>query len=245
MASIVSGPNGNLRIGLFAIGLEAYWDQFEGLRQRLIDYAGQVARRLGWPGVDVVNLGLIDSPEKAVAAGHAFRRADVDLLFLHVTTYALSSTVLPVVRRVKAPVIILNLSPGAAIDYASFNAIADRGKMTGEWLASESSKPSSTMRTMAGPGDCQRLPALPYPLLPGYRDARQRSAGVERNRRLAGCGPGGSRDGAQPPGSDGPLLRGHARRLFRPDAALRDLRRAYRDPGGGRAGGDARGGEPA
>jgi L-arabinose isomerase len=39
------------------------------------------------------------------------------------------------VRRVKAPVIILNLSPGAAIDYASFNAIADRGKMTGEWLA--------------------------------------------------------------------------------------------------------------
>jgi L-arabinose isomerase len=125
----------NLRIGLFAIGLDAYWDQFEGLEQRLIDYAGQVAERLGRPGVDVVNLGLIDSPEKAVAAGHAFRRADVDLLFLHVTTYALSSTVLPVVRRVKAPVIILNLSPGAAIDYASFNAMTDRGKMTGEWLA--------------------------------------------------------------------------------------------------------------
>jgi L-arabinose isomerase len=33
------------------------------------------------------------------------------------------------------PVIILNLSPGAAIDYAAFNAMADRGKMTGEWLA--------------------------------------------------------------------------------------------------------------
>ena len=74
-------------------------------------------------------------PEKAAAAGHTFRRADVDLLFLHVTTYALSSTVLPVVRRVKVPVIILNLSPGAAIDYASFNAMSDRGKMTGEWLA--------------------------------------------------------------------------------------------------------------
>ena len=38
-------------------------------------------------------------------------RADVDLIFLHVTTYALSSTVLPVVRRAKVPVIILNLSP--------------------------------------------------------------------------------------------------------------------------------------
>jgi L-arabinose isomerase len=124
-----------LRVGLFAIGLEAYWSQFAGLEERLTGYASQVAQRLGRTGVEIVDLGLIDSPEKAVAAGHAFRRADVDLLFLHVTTYALSSTVLPVVRRAKVPVIILNLSPGAAIDYASFNAMTDRGKMTGEWLA--------------------------------------------------------------------------------------------------------------
>jgi L-arabinose isomerase len=131
-----SANNGTrLRVGLFAIGLEAYWTQFDGLQKRLTDYAGQVAARLGRTGVEIVNLGLIDSPEKAAAAGHAFRRADVDLLFLHVTTYALSSTVLPVVRRVKVPVIILNLSPGDAIDYDSFNAMTDRGKMTGEWLA--------------------------------------------------------------------------------------------------------------
>src|SRR5882724_9004720 len=124
-----------LRVGLFAIGLDAYWNQFEGLQERLTEYAGRVAERLGRTGVEIVDLGMIDSPEKAVAAGHAFRRADIDLLFLHVATYALSSTVLPVVRRVKVPVIILNLSPGAAIDYASFNALADRREMTGEWLA--------------------------------------------------------------------------------------------------------------
>ncbi len=128
-------PGSKLRVGLFAIGLEAYWSQFEGLQKQLHDYAAQVAQRLGRTGVEIVNLGMIDSPEKAAAAGHTFRRADVDLLFLHVTTYALSSTVLPVVRRAKVPVIILNLSPGAAIDYASFNALTDRGKMTGEWLA--------------------------------------------------------------------------------------------------------------
>jgi L-arabinose isomerase len=126
---------GRLRVGLFAIGLDNYWEQFEGLRQRLAEYSGQVAQRLGRTGVEIVNLGLIDSPEKAAAAGHEFRRADVDLLFLHVTTYALSATVLPVVRRVKVPVIILNLSPGAAIDYDSFNAMTDRRKMSGEWLA--------------------------------------------------------------------------------------------------------------
>jgi L-arabinose isomerase len=126
---------GGLRIGLFAIGLDAYWSQFPGLEQRLRQYTDGIAKRLARPGLEVVNLGLIDNPEKATAAGHAFRRADVDLLLLHVATYALSSTVLPVVRRVKVPVIILNLSPGAAIDYESFNAMGDRGKMTGEWLA--------------------------------------------------------------------------------------------------------------
>jgi hypothetical protein len=31
---------------------------------------------------EVVHLGLIDTPEKAMRAGHQFRQADVDLIFL-------------------------------------------------------------------------------------------------------------------------------------------------------------------
>ena len=124
-----------LRIGLFGIGLDAYWPQFHGLKERLEGYVGQVAQKLARTGVEIVNLGLIDNPERAYVAGREFRRADVDVIFLHVTTYALSSTVLPVVLRAKVPVIILNLQPAAAIDYASFNRMADRTKMTGEWLA--------------------------------------------------------------------------------------------------------------
>jgi L-arabinose isomerase len=122
-------------VGLFGIGLDAYWPQFPGLEERLKGYISRVAHLLGAPGVNVVNLGLVDTPEKAVAAGHQFRQADVDLIFLYVTTYALSSTVLPIARRAKVPVILLNLAPSAAIDYASFNKMGDRTKMTGEWLA--------------------------------------------------------------------------------------------------------------
>jgi L-arabinose isomerase len=124
-----------LQVGLFAIGLEAYWPQFSGLRERLLGYTAQISRKLAGMGAEVVDLGLIDTPEKASEAGHAFRRADVDLIFLHASTYALSSTVLPVVRRAKVPVIVLNLSPTSAIDYSSFNNLADRTKMTAEWLA--------------------------------------------------------------------------------------------------------------
>ena len=124
-----------VRIGLFGIGLEAYWPQFQGLKARLEGYLAEVHRKLERPGLAVVNLGLIDSPPKAFEAGHRFRQEDVDLIFLHVTTYALSSTVLPVVQRAKVPVIILNLSPVEAIDYAAFNQMVDRTAMTGEWLA--------------------------------------------------------------------------------------------------------------
>jgi L-arabinose isomerase len=128
-------PAPTLKVGLFGIGLDTYWPQFPGLEDRLKGYLSRVERKLTRPDVSVVNLGLIDSPPKAMAAGHRFRQADVDLIFLYVTTYALSSTVLPVVRRAKAPVIILNLTPGAAIDYRAFNSMGDRTKMTGEWLA--------------------------------------------------------------------------------------------------------------
>jgi L-arabinose isomerase len=123
------------RVGLFGIGLDTYWPQFSGLKDRLDGYLRQVAEKLERPEIEIVNLGLVDNPERAVEAGHLFRQADVDIIFLHATTYALSSTVLPVVRRARVPIIILNLSPASAIDYTSFNALADRSAMTGEWLA--------------------------------------------------------------------------------------------------------------
>ena len=120
---------------MFGVGLDAYWPQFEGLEERLKGYLAEVEHHLERPGVEVVNLGLVDNASKAFAAGHRFRQEDVDVIFLHVTTYALSSTVLPVVRRAKVPVVILNLQPEPAIDYARFNQLKDRTAMTGDWLA--------------------------------------------------------------------------------------------------------------
>ncbi len=124
-----------LRVGLCGIGLDAYWPQFAGLEERLKGYVARVASRLERPGVEVVNLGLIDTPQRSREAGRQCRREDIDVLFLYVTTYALSNTVLPLVQRAGVPVIVLNLQPEAAIDYAAFNQWKDRTAMTGEWLA--------------------------------------------------------------------------------------------------------------
>ena len=124
-----------LKIGLFAVGLDTYWEQFDGLKSRLENYLFTVEENIKNIHPAVVNVGLVDNIDKAFGAGSIFRKEDVDIIFLYVTTYALSSTVLPVVQKAKVPVIILNLSPGAAIDYDSFNQLQDRTKMTGEWLA--------------------------------------------------------------------------------------------------------------
>jgi len=124
-----------LNVGLFGIGLDTYWSQFDGLKERLEGYLTEVHQKLASHDANIVNLGLIDNPKKAFDAGHQFRQADVDIIFLYVTTYALSSTVLPVVRNAKVPVVILNLQPESAIDYEWFNKLNDRTRMTGEWLA--------------------------------------------------------------------------------------------------------------
>jgi L-arabinose isomerase len=125
----------NLRVGLFGVGLNAYWSQFSGLENRLQSYLSTVQAKLQSPGRDVINFGLVDSPERAIAVGHEARTQDIDILVIYVTTYALSSTILPAVRRAKVPVLVLNLQPTPVLDYEAFNSLPDRTAMTGEWLA--------------------------------------------------------------------------------------------------------------
>jgi len=125
----------SLRVGLVGLGLEAYWDQFAGLEQRLLGYLAEVENNISSPARTVVNLGLVDTPQKSLEASHEARRQEIDILLVYVTTYSLSSTVLPLIKRAKVPVILLNLQPAPAIDYAAFNAMESRTEMTGEWLA--------------------------------------------------------------------------------------------------------------
>ncbi|MEO3405431.1 arabinose isomerase [Mucilaginibacter sp. CAU 1740] len=124
-----------VKAGLFGIGLQAYWEQFDGLKERLTGYLDTVAQHLAAFDAEIVNVGLVDTPQLAFDSGAVFKREDVDIIFLYVSTYALSATVLPVVKKANVPVIVLNLSPEASIDYKKFNNLSNRTAMTGEWLA--------------------------------------------------------------------------------------------------------------
>ena len=122
------------KVGLFGIGLDTYWDQFDGLLENLLGYQKQIKEKIADFGVEVIDAGLADNPVKAREAASLLHTNDVEIVFLFVSTYALSSTVLPVAQKVKVPMVILNLQPVPQLDYEAFNNLGDRGKMTGVWL---------------------------------------------------------------------------------------------------------------
>lgn len=126
--------NSTVKVGLFGIGLDTYWPQFEGLLENLIGYQKEISNRIKSFGVEVNDAGMIDNPDKAREAYDYLNKQDVEIVFLYVSTYALSSTVLPIAQRLKVPVIVLNLQPVPQLDYEAFNQLGDRGKMTGVWL---------------------------------------------------------------------------------------------------------------
>lgn len=123
-----------MKAGIFSIGLDTYWPQFDGLLDNLTRYHVEIRDRIAAMGLELIDAGMVDQVEKANGAAKLFKQESVDVIFLFISTYALSSTVLPVVQKAKVPVVMLNLQPVAQMDYAAFNAIGDRGRMTGIWL---------------------------------------------------------------------------------------------------------------
>lgn len=115
------------KVGIFGIGLAAYWAQFEGLKERLEGYQRRIEAQVGAMGAQVVSAGLVDDAPGARLAGDLFTRENVDIIICYVGTYATSSQVLPAVQRRNAPVLILNLQPVPAMDYLNTD--------TAEWLA--------------------------------------------------------------------------------------------------------------
>jgi len=106
-----------VKIGVFGCGCWFYWDQFPGLRERLLAHQSHFEGRLRETGAEVLSGGLVDTPSEAVRVGNLFKREDTDFLICYMSTYSTSSTVLPVVQRAGAPMILVSLQPSKAMDY--------------------------------------------------------------------------------------------------------------------------------
>ena len=120
--------NTRARVGVFAIALGAYLPQFPSM---VPEFEAQYdALKKSLPDtVDVIDGGICTTKELSQAAGDKFRAADVDLVIVQLLTYATSYNMLPAVRDVDVPVVLVNVQKKKAPDYANTDTATWLGEL--------------------------------------------------------------------------------------------------------------------
>ena len=118
------------RVGVFAIALGAYLPQFPSLVPEFESQYAAFKKTLP-DTVELIDGGIVTTKELSQAAGDKFRAADVDLVILQLLTYATSYNMLPAVRDLDVPVVLVNVQKLRAPDYEH----TDTAKWLGELYA--------------------------------------------------------------------------------------------------------------
>jgi len=108
--------NTKARVGVFAIALGAYLPQFPQLVPEFQEQYEAFKKTLP-TSVELIDGGIVTTKEESMVAGDKFRAADVDLVILQMLTYATSYNMLPAIRDLDVPVIVVNVQKKAVPDY--------------------------------------------------------------------------------------------------------------------------------
>jgi len=106
------------KVGLLTTGHDYYWDQFPDLKE-MGQGMGRRLRAMLEPYAELVVPELVDTPEKARAAGKRFADEGVDLLVVFPLGYTPSMNLLPAVQRLTVPIRLLAAHEDRTYDYAS------------------------------------------------------------------------------------------------------------------------------
>ena len=109
------------RIGVFGVGHDTYWGQFEGLLDELLSYHEVLKGMIAENGVEVIDFGMIDTAFRSYETVKELKAADLDLIFCNMLTYATSSTWGIIHRELDVPIVLVALQPLKAMDYARGN----------------------------------------------------------------------------------------------------------------------------
>ena len=126
-------------IGVFSIALGAYLPQIPSLVPEFEGQYEDFKKRIP-DTVELIDGGIVTTKEMAMAAGEKFRSADVDLVILQLLTYATSYNMLPAVRDLDVPVVLVNLQKKKAPDYANTDTAAGGFKSGADGRHSERDK---------------------------------------------------------------------------------------------------------
>lgn len=118
----ISSPGANksslVRIGIFGVGYEKYWEQFPGLYEELMAKQAKFMGKFSDKNTDLIDFGMVDSPLRAYEVLKAIESANLDLMFCDMLTYATSGTFGIIIKTLNIPVVLVALQPLKALDYA-------------------------------------------------------------------------------------------------------------------------------
>jgi L-arabinose isomerase len=107
-----------IRIGVFGVGYDKYWVQFPGLFEELMQKQEKFIHKILDKRAEIVDFGMIDSPQKAYEIVKKIESANLDLIFCDMLTYATSGTFGIIIRSINIPVVLVALQPLKAMDYS-------------------------------------------------------------------------------------------------------------------------------
>ncbi len=104
-------------IGVFGVGHETYWPQFDGLLDELNRKKDIFIKKLSLYDVTVTDFGITDNAKSAYAMLPKLKAANLDLIFCDMLTYATSSTFGIIIREMDVPIVLVALQPLQSLDY--------------------------------------------------------------------------------------------------------------------------------
>lgn len=112
------------RIGVMCVGCGAYWPQFPGMKEYLCAKHEEFIDKFR-DRAEVLSVGMVDTPELAEAAGRRFIYEDVDVVFVQAMTYSMSSNMVPAVKDLKVPVVLMNIQELPSLNFSETRRLED------------------------------------------------------------------------------------------------------------------------
>ena len=107
------------KIALVTLGHYIYFEQFDGLREELMQKSEQFKAYLEPQKYDVADMGFVDCVEQAFNAVKALKKEDADLLFIIMSTYVPSAVCAPFARYLDIPQVLVGIQPPNHLDYTN------------------------------------------------------------------------------------------------------------------------------
>ena len=106
------------KIAIVGLGHYIYFNQFEGLREELMQKSEDFKAYLDTTVCDVLDLGYADCVEGAFEAVRRLKKEDADLLFVIMSTYVPSAVCAPFARYIDIPQVLVGIQPLEHLDYS-------------------------------------------------------------------------------------------------------------------------------